>query len=236
VTKPPFTVHTCSNLQLPIFGGDVAMPSVPRYPERTFCAFFDFSPPLKVDGIVAPATSDAVFSPVDFVDLSRTGSAQTCRFSKSSCSTSASCESNPCVPDPKIAGSTVCALGQSTTKSSTGKTITTTAGTFDVCQTDDDCALDQCEFPTEQRPTDGALYGIRLTVVTSGSVEIGDEQRLATLVEQMWNRRGDATARGVVYSEVLSERRIGDAKVERTMLYLFELTAGSPMTFITRWD
>lgn len=224
VTKPPFTVHACSNLQLPIFGGAVAMPSVPRYPDRTFCAFFDFSPPLTVDGIVAPATSDAVFSPVDFVDLSRTGPAKTCRFSKSTCSTSASCEPNPCVPDPEIAGTTTCALGKSTLKSGS------------ACVTDGDCAPDQCEFPTQQRPGDGVLYGIRLTVVTSGSVEVGDEQRLAALVERMWDRRSDATARGVVYSEVLSERRIGDAKVERTLLYLFELTAGSPLTFITRWD
>jgi hypothetical protein len=129
------------------------------------------------------------------------------------------------VPDPEIAGSTVCALGKSTLKSGS------------ACLTDDDCALDQCEFPTPQRPGPGALYGIRLKIVTSGSVEVGDEQRLAKLMEQMWNRRGDATARGVVFSEVLSERRIGDAKVERTMLYLFQLTpAGSPMTFITRWD
>jgi hypothetical protein len=237
-TARSLTVHACSDLQLPIFGGDVAMPSVPRYVDRTFCAAFNFASET-VDGIVAPAVSDAIFSPVDFVDLSRTGSAKTCRYSKSTCSTSASCEpSNPCVPDPERAGSKTCALGYSSVNY-TGERFETTPGSnqfINICRTDDDCEPDQCEFPTPQRPTEGTLYGIRLTIVTSGSVEVGDEQRLAELMEPMWNRRSDATARGVVFNKVLSERYIGDAKVERTMLYLFELTAGSPMTFVTRWD
>jgi hypothetical protein len=233
VPKPkPLIVHVCSDKELPIFGGDVAMPSVPRYPERTICASFNFGT-TAVDGFATPAASDVILSPVDFVSLSRTGSPKTCRYTESTCSTSASCQANPCVLDPATPGLGTCALGQKSTKGWIYGVPVPTAGT---CRIDADCSIDQCQAPDVQRPTTGTFYGIRMTVVTKGSIEVGDEQRLAQLMTPMWDRRGDATARGLVFSKVLSERYLDDSRVERSILYLYQLSAGSPMTFITRWD
>jgi hypothetical protein len=239
-TPDPLVVTVCSDQELPIFGGAVTMPSVPRYPERTLCALFDFAEKSTVDGFATPLASDVILSPVDFPDLSRTGSPKTCRYSSSTCSTSASCEANPCVLDPATPGIGTCALGPTTAKpfvidpnsSSPGST----SSTEKKCRVDEDCSVDQCQAPNIQTPSPGTFFGIRMTVVTKGSVEVGDDQRLAQLMKPMWDRRGDATARGLVFSKVLSEQNLGDDKVERTMLYLFQLTAGAPMTFITRWD
>ena len=71
-TSGPFIINVCSDKALPTFGlTDVAMPSVPRYPDRTFCASFDFMQINPNDGSYTPSIRDAVFAPVDFVDLSR---------------------------------------------------------------------------------------------------------------------------------------------------------------------
>lgn len=150
--------NVCSNQTLPPFGGPVAQPSVPRYPNRTFCSTFRFAT-VNVNGIDTPTVTDAPFSPVDFVTL-----------------------------------------GQGT------------------------------------RPGPVQLYGIRMKVVSGGSVELGDEQRLAELLRPMWDRRTDATARGLVFSKVVDQRLLDNGDVERTIVYLFQLGTGGPMTFISLWD
>jgi len=226
-TNKTLNVHVCSNMELPIFGPWVAQPSVPRYPDRTFCASFNFAT-VTVNGIGTPTVSDAIFSPVDFVDLSRNAPPSQCRYSSDTCSASVSCQPNVCEPNPKKPGTSICSLGENTTRPWLLRPTT-------ECRTDEDCALNRCEGQ-QQRPTTGMAYGIRLKIVSSGAVEIGDEQRLAELMRPMWDRRADATARGLVFSKVVDERFLDDGKVERTIVYLFQLTAGSPLTFITRWD